>query len=130
MDRQLSEMVARRANRQPLRVYFLRPAARFDVIDVSRSPVVRKTTQSGVYELDTEAQQRLRRRIAQLHGELRELTTPSADRADLREIRIRRKELTAAIGHAERALEEAELLLSAGDAPEAPADASQLACAS
>ena len=46
---------------------------------ISRSPVVGKSTQSGVYELDMEAPQRLRRRIAQLHGELREFTTPSAD---------------------------------------------------
>jgi hypothetical protein len=79
---------------------------------ISRSPIVRKSTQSGVYELDREASQRLRRRVEQLQGELRELTTPPSSRADLREIRARRKALTAAIGQAERALEESELVLS------------------
>jgi hypothetical protein len=81
---------------------------------ISRSPVVRKSTQSGVYELDIEAPDRLRRRIAQLHGELRELTTPSANGVDLGQMRARRREITAAIGHAERALEEAEFLLAGG----------------
>lgn len=90
---------------------------------ISRSPVVRKTTQSGVYELDVEAPTRLRRKIADMHDELRELTMRSSDTADLREIRARRKELTAAIGHTERALEEAELMLSTDEIGQTPADA-------
>jgi hypothetical protein len=89
---------------------------------ISRSPVVQKSTQSGVYELDLEAPQRLRRRIAQLHSELRELTTPSADGADLGQMRGRRTEITAAIGHAERALEEAESLIAGGRSSSAETD--------
>jgi hypothetical protein len=94
------------AGKDPLAVF---------LTQISRSPLVRKSTQSGVYELDVDAPGRLRRKIAHLHAELRDLTTHSSDTADLREIRVRRKELTATIGHAESALEEAELMLSASE---------------
>jgi hypothetical protein len=83
---------------------------------ISRSPVVRKSTQAGVYELDRDAPARLRRSIGALHAELRELAAGSP--ADLRKIRDRRKELTVKIGHAERALEEAERVLSDGETAE------------
>jgi hypothetical protein len=101
------------AGKDPLAVF---------LTQISRSPIVRKTTQSGVYELDRDAPQRLRRRIEQLHGELRELTTPPSSHADLREIRARRKALTAAIGQAERALEESDLALSPTDTRAVAAD--------
>jgi hypothetical protein len=90
---------------------------------LSRSPAVRKTTQAGVYELDTQAPMRLRRRIADLHDQLGELSMRAADIADLGAVRSRRGELTAMIGRAERALEEADRVLAirrAESAAEAP----------
>jgi hypothetical protein len=91
------------AGKDPLAVF---------LTQISRSPAVRKTTQSGVYELDMQAPTRLRRRIGHLHDELRELSMRSSDTSDRSAVRARRNELTAAIGHSERALEEAERVLS------------------
>ena len=80
---------------------------------LSRSPVVRKGTQGGVYELDRDAPRRLRHHLDALHDELRGLTaTPSAT-ADLTAIRARRAAITAQITQTEKALEEAEAVLSA-----------------
>ena len=93
------------AGKDPLAVF---------LTQLSRSPVVRKGTQSGVYELDRGGPRRLRRRLGELHDELRALTaTPSAG-ADLAAIRARRTELNAEIGQVEKALEEAEALIAAG----------------
>lgn len=90
---------------------------------LSRSPVVRRGTQSGVYELDTGAPRRLRDELDALHAELRGIAgTPSAT-ADLTAIRGRRAALTTQITQVEKALEEAEGLLgppSAMAAPDAP----------
>jgi hypothetical protein len=47
---------------------------------VSRSPVVAKTLEAGVYELDRAAPVRLRREIATLQDELRRLTGSSRER--------------------------------------------------
>ena len=103
------------AGKDPLAVF---------LTQLSRSPAVRKSSQSGVYELDRSAPQRLRHQLDRLHDELRTLTaTPSAT-ADLPTIRARRAELTTQIGHAEKALEEAEQVL----AP--PSDDDRLAAAS
>ncbi len=103
------------AGKDPLAVF---------LTQLSRSPAVRKSSQSGVYELDRSAPQRLRHQLDRLHDELRTLTaTPSAT-ADLAAIRARRAELTTQIGHAEKALEEAEQVL----AP--PGDGDRLAAAS
>lgn len=78
---------------------------------ISRSPVVRKTTQSGVYELDRRAPQRLRQELEILQREMRELTG-RASTGDLSEIRARRERLSTAIGKVERALEEAQRVLA------------------
>jgi hypothetical protein len=75
---------------------------------LSRSPLVRRSTQAGVYEIDRRAPGRLRRELDELHRELRNLTTGAPATPDLQAVRAKRKELTAAINRTERALEEAE----------------------
>jgi hypothetical protein len=82
------------------------PAAVF-LTQISRSPVIRKTSRSGVYELDRDAPERLRRRLAALQGRLRTVTAAPADAADLAAIRAQREQTLAEITQAERALEEA-----------------------
>jgi hypothetical protein len=80
---------------------------------LSRSPVVRRGTQSGVYELDLQAPARLRTRLQDLQAQLRELTTTvSSETTDLSSIRDRRIALNLEIGKVEKALEEAEETLS------------------
>ena len=77
---------------------------------ITRSPVVRKTNQAGVYELDRQAPLRLRQRLERLQGELRELlAVPSRDTPSSR---ARRHELDVAISQQERALEEALAVLA------------------
>ena len=88
---------------------------------LSRSPVVRRGTQSGVYELDPAAPRRLRERLDGLHAELRGLTAAPSPTADLTAIRARRAALTADITRAEKALEEAEAVLGEPAAPVAAA---------
>jgi hypothetical protein len=82
------------------------PAAVF-LTQISRSPVIRKTSRSGVYELDRDAPERLRRRLAALQGRLRTVTAAPADAADLAAIRAQREQTLAEITQTERALEEA-----------------------
>ena len=103
------------AGKDPLAVF---------LTQLSRSPVVRRGTQSGVYELDPGAPRRLRDALDALHAELRGIAgTPSAT-ADLTAIRGRRAALTTQISQVEKALEEAEALLgppaAAGPAGPAP----------
>lgn len=96
------------AGKDPLAVF---------LTQLSRSPVVRRGTQSGVYELDPDAPVRLRERLDALHGELRGLTaTPSAT-TDLTAIRARRAAITAQITRVEKALEEAEAVLAPARPP-------------
>lgn len=90
------------AGKDPLAVF---------LTQISRSPVVRKSTQAGVYELDMAAPQRLRRRLDQLHDQLRQLTAAPSDSADLASIRARRSELNTEIGRVEKLLEEADAAL-------------------
>ena len=98
------------AGKDPLAVF---------LTQLSRSPLVRRGTQSGVYELELEAPARLRSRLQDLQAELRELTTTaSTDTADLSSIRTRRMALNLEISKVEKALEEAEETLSKG--PEIP----------
>lgn len=78
---------------------------------ISRSPVVRRSTQSGVYELDADAPARLRGELDRLQGQLRELTSESSAPADLAAIRERRAQLTGEIDQTEKALEEAVRVL-------------------
>jgi len=82
------------------------PVAVF-LTQLTRSPVIRKSTQSGVYALDPQAPVRLRTRLESLQAELREATVTPDAAADLPEIRARRQDLELAVNHCERALEEA-----------------------
>jgi hypothetical protein len=92
------------AGKDPLAVF---------LTQLGRSPVVRRGTQSGVYELDPSAPRRLRERLDALHGELRGLTAAPSATADLTAIRARRAALTGEISRVEKALEEAESALGA-----------------
>jgi hypothetical protein len=78
---------------------------------LTRSPVVRKSTQAGIYQLDQHAPERLRRELDDLHAQLRALTAPGTAAADLAGLRARRAALSKQISHAEKALEEALGLL-------------------
>jgi hypothetical protein len=92
------------AGKKPLAVF---------LTQVSRSPVVRKATSAGVYELDRGAPERLRGELAALEGELREIAGRPRN-SDVTEAQGRRRELVRAIGHNERALQEALASLSDG----------------
>ncbi|UTI63333.1 hypothetical protein NBH00_18495 [Paraconexibacter antarcticus] len=94
------------AGKDPLAVF---------LTQVSRSPVVVRGTQTGVYALDPQAPRRLRGRLSDLHAELRSLASTPEATADLAAIRERRREITAETGRTERALEEAETLLAPAD---------------
>ena len=83
------------------------PLATF-LTQLSRSPAVRKSTESGVYELDRGAAQRLRRRVDDLHDELRRLTGRQSGNAAA--VRALRSELNAELGRVEKALDEVEAL--------------------
>jgi len=94
------------------------PVAVF-LTQLSRSPLVRRATQSGVYELDLEAPTHLRRRLEDLQAQLRELAaTASRSTTDLGAVRSRRTALNVEISKVEKALEEAEATLR--NAPETP----------
>ena len=73
---------------------------------VTRSPVVRKSSEPGVYEVDRQAPLRIRQRLERLQAKLREVTLSQAP-VDLATVRARRHELDLAISQQERALEEA-----------------------
>src|SRR4051794_8497449 len=94
------------AGKDPLAVF---------LTQLSRSPVVRRGTQSGVYELDPDAPRRLRDRLDALHADLRGLTAAPTATADLTAIRARRAAITTQITQVEKALEEAEAVLAPGD---------------
>lgn len=79
---------------------------------ISRSPVIGRGTQTGVYYVDKMAPKRLRKLLAELHAELRSLASEPNATTDLAMIRERRAAITAQTGKTERALEEAEALLS------------------
>jgi hypothetical protein len=96
------------AGKDPLAVF---------LTQLSRSPVVRRGTQSGVYQLDLQAPARLRGRLQDLQSQLRELTTTVSSAAtDLGSIRDWRIALTLEISKVERALEEAEQTLKGSPA--------------
>jgi len=98
------------AGKDPLAVF---------LTQLSRSPVVRRGTQAGVYELDLGAPALLETRLDRLHDELRRLTARPEATADLAAIRGRREQLTIEINQTEKALEEARAALAA--APSHPA---------
>jgi hypothetical protein len=74
---------------------------------LSRSPVVRRSTQPGIYALDRAAPQRLRGELARLERELRETTRMRPEPTNLASGRRRRRELQLAIDRRERTLVEA-----------------------
>jgi hypothetical protein len=87
------------AGKDPLAVF---------LTQITRSPVIRKSTESGVYELDRQAPLRLRQRLERLNAELREVRTGvTHDPSELETTRARRHELNVSISQIERALEEA-----------------------
>jgi hypothetical protein len=91
------------------------PLATF-LTQIGRSPVVHRTTTSGMYVLDLEAPTRARRRLAELRAKLAEVPEPSSERsveeiASARELRAR---LVSEMQETDRQLEEA--LRSLGDA--------------
>jgi hypothetical protein len=93
------------AGKDPLAVF---------LTQISRSPVIRKSTQPGVYELDTGAAHRLRDRLDRLQADLRALSATPSAATDLAAVRSRRAQIHAEIGHVEKALVEAEELLGGG----------------
>jgi hypothetical protein len=103
------------AGKEPLAVF---------LTQVSRSPVVRKATEPGMYEVDREAPLRIRQRLERLHGELRELTVATKPAIDLATVRARRHELNIAISQQEKALEEALRVLGCDDVDVPPINAS------
>lgn len=78
---------------------------------LTRSPVVRKASEPGVYEIDRQAPARIRPRLEKLQLELREPALDSQSPTDLAAVRARRHELDVAISKLERALEEASRVL-------------------
>ena len=90
------------AGKDPLAVF---------LTQVSRSPLVRKASAPGVYEVDRQAPLRIRQRLDRLQAELREVTVgapgQTASPIELGSVRARRHELDLAISQQERALEEA-----------------------
>lgn len=89
------------------------PLATF-LTQLSRSPVMRKTTEAGVYQLDPNAPDRLRRRLGDLQGELRSVTGNPSAADDLAEVRRRRERVLSEVAQVERALEEALRVLDPG----------------
>lgn len=88
------------AGKDPLAVF---------LTQLSRSPLVHRSTQGGVYELDLQAPARLRQQLEDLQGQLRTLTaSASSSTADLGSIRSQRTALNLQISKVEKALQEAE----------------------
>lgn len=90
------------AGKDPLAVF---------LTQISRSPVVRRTSRSGVYELDLDAPANLRSRLERLHARLVEQSHPPGSSID----RAERDRVVAEIALTERALDEADRAL-----PQAP----------
>jgi len=94
------------AGKDPLAVF---------LTQLNRSPVVRKTTKPGVYEVDRRAPPRIRQRLERLQGELRDAIVAPQAPIELADVRARRHELDLAISQEERALEEALRVLGHDD---------------
>ena len=94
------------AGKKPLAVF---------LSQVSRSPLMHKATSAGVYALDRDAAERLRRELSQLEAELHAFTSQSPNRPADGQIQTRRRELLLAIGRQQRALDEALRGLASAD---------------
>jgi hypothetical protein len=98
---------------------------------LSRSPLVRKASAPGVYEVDRQAVHGIRQRLERLQAELREVTVGAASHAattspiELGAVRARRHELDLAISQQERALAEAVRVLHGNPAEPAIPDAAR-----
>jgi hypothetical protein len=105
------------AGKDPLAVF---------LTQLTRSPAVRKSTESGIYELDRQAHLRLRQRLERLNAELKELRVPvSPERGESEHTRARRHELNVAIGQTERALDEALRVLRRDPPPRVQPEADE-----
>lgn len=82
---------------------------------ISRSPVVRRATQPGMYSLDLGAPRRLRGELARAHSALAALPAAPSGPEERARVREERARLTTEIDHAEKALAEAEALLGHGN---------------
>ncbi len=102
------------AGKDPLAVF---------LTQLSRSPLVRKTSAPGVYEVDRQAPLRIRQRLERLQAELREVTVAAQSPVELGTVRARRHELDVAISQQERALEEALRVLRTDRTDATPATA-------
>lgn len=91
------------AGKDPLAVF---------LTQISRSPVVRRSTQSGVYELNLDAIRWLRHQLNEHQQQLRTLTSTPASATNLSGLRTQRTAITQEIDKLEKALEEAEHTLS------------------
>jgi hypothetical protein len=91
------------AGKDPLAVF---------LTQVTRSPVVRKAAQPGVYEIDRGAATRIQARLQKLQLEFREANLDHTSPADLSVVRARRHEFDVAISREERALAEALRVLA------------------
>lgn len=99
-----------------------RPDAVF-LNQVSRSPLVRATTKSGYYIVETKLATDLRSQIGKLHSQLASaLQEAQADGALSEANRKKQRELTTAIGRTERELTEAERALEAAKGQSEEAD--------
>jgi hypothetical protein len=91
------------AGKDPLAVF---------LTQISRSPVIRRSSRAGVYEVDLDAPERLLGRLERLHARLAEHAQRPGDRDE-------RDRLLADIALAERALDEARRTLPAAAATRA-----------
>jgi hypothetical protein len=94
------------AGKKPLAVF---------LTQVTRSPVIRKTTSPGVYALDRGTAERLRGQLSRLEDELHALTGQPAGPPSAGGVHDRRRDLLLAIGRHQRALDEALRDVSAAD---------------
>lgn len=88
-----------------------KPSATF-LSQITRSPVIRRTTRPGHYEIDRHAPSRLRRRVMTLREELANGNVDHVDLVDLDQVRRRRGGLVREIQKAERELSEATAALT------------------
>ena len=88
-----------------------KPAATF-LSQISRSPVIRRTTRPGHYEIDRDAPARLRRLLVAKREELANGNTDQIGLVDLQGVRERRTELIREIEKTERDLAEATAALT------------------
>lgn len=93
------------------------PLATF-LTQIGRSPLVQRSTSSGIYALDLEFPDRARARLAQLTAQLSDSQelAPDATVQDIAAARERRDQLTAEIHDVERQLEEVRRSLGGSDA--------------